>query len=265
MDDYILKRLRVDAAHLLGRAEIESQLQHQGLKGRFRELLIDNLLIPWLPPYVLCGTGMVIAAQNMIRQFTQDDIIIYDRSLVPPVLASANHAPDGVFLYNSVLMRIEVKSKLTRDDLRGFITASLEISRLEHSLQAGCEGSFEGAYNTLFAYGADADGKGDADYHLKRLIEVMQEQSVDPLSGIVSMLCVASHGFWKPGLSDGKRCWQRLLENTPEDRLSWFVGCISNSCFQAHARRQGRDPALGLEGGIGMYLPHPFESVDGAY
>jgi hypothetical protein len=62
------------------------------------------MLMPWLPPYVLCGTGMVIAAENKVRQFTQDDVIVYDRSLVPPVLAAADHASEGVFLYNSVLI-----------------------------------------------------------------------------------------------------------------------------------------------------------------
>jgi hypothetical protein len=47
---------------------------------------------------------MVIAAENKVRQFTQDDVIVYDRSLVPPVLAAADHASEGVFLYNSVLI-----------------------------------------------------------------------------------------------------------------------------------------------------------------
>ena len=120
MNEYLLSRLRADAAHILAQARNEEQLQHQGLKGRFRELLIDNLLAPWLPPYILCGTGMIIAAENQVRQNTQDDIIIYDRSLVPPILASPNHAPEGVFLYNSVMARIEVESTLTRADLSRF-------------------------------------------------------------------------------------------------------------------------------------------------
>jgi hypothetical protein len=96
VENYILGRL--NAAHLLARADHESQLQHQGIKGRFRELLINDILTPWLPPYILCGTGIVIAAENKVRQFTQDDIIVYDRSLVPPVLAAVNHASEGVFL-----------------------------------------------------------------------------------------------------------------------------------------------------------------------
>ncbi|MGD0105877.1 MAG: DUF6602 domain-containing protein [Rhodopila sp.] len=265
MDNYILSRLRIDASHLLARALHESQLQHQGVKGRFRELLINDILIPWLPPYVSCGTGMVIAAENKVRQFTQDDIVVYDRSLVPPVLATSNNDAEGIFLYNSVIMRIEVKSTLTRDDIRRFVSASLEGSELLHTVQPGVKGLFEGAYNLLFAYGSDAEGKGDSDFQLRRVFEVMREQGCDPLSGKISMVCIPAYGFWKLGLSDGERCWQSLSENTPEDRVSWFVGCVSNACFQTHALRQGRDPTIGLEGGIGMYLMSPFDAVPSPY
>jgi len=142
----------------------------QGLKGRFRELLINNMLMPWLPPYVLCGTGMVIAAENKIRQFTQDDIIVYDQSLVPPVLAAAaNHAPEGVFLYNSVLMRIEVKSTLTRDDIRSFVSPRWKSAICSTPCNLNARVRLDGAYNLLFAYRSDAEGKGDADFQLKRV------------------------------------------------------------------------------------------------
>jgi hypothetical protein len=53
MNDYILERLRCDAAHVLDLAVHERKLQHPSLKGRFRELLIHNFLAPWLPPYIL--------------------------------------------------------------------------------------------------------------------------------------------------------------------------------------------------------------------
>jgi hypothetical protein len=262
MDYYLLNRLRIDAAHVLAHATNEGELQHQGLKGRFRELLIDHLLTPWLPPYTFCGTGMIIAAENRIRQSTQDDIIIYDRSLVPPILASSNHAPEGVFLFNSVIARIEVKSRLTRADIVNFVNASKDIAKLKHSVQSGFSGSLEGVLNLLFAYQSDAEGKDDVDYQLKRVVEVMREQECDPLSGVVSVVCIPRFGLWKIGLTEqNDKCWQRLTLNNPNDNVVWFVGCISNSCFRTHALRQGRDPTKGLEGGIGMYLPHPFTIV----
>jgi len=265
MNNYIRSRLRTDAAHLLARAKDEAHLSHQGVKGRFRELLIDTILMPWLPPYVSCGTGTIIADQNAARQFTQDDIIVYDRSLVPPILASAGHAPDGVFLFNSVLLRVEVKSKITREDIRNFVTAPHDISKLRHTVQQDSVTPFVGVCNLLFAYDSDAKGEGDQDYQVKRMIEVTKEQNCDPLSGIISMICVPPYGFWKLGLSGGSLCWERLLPNTPEDNVAYFVGCVSNTCYDMHAKRQGRDPTKGLEGGIGMYLDSPYGVVPGPY
>ena len=87
MDEYIINRLRADAKHVLELSGQQVVLQHQGIKGRFRELLINNLLAPWLPPYCGCGTGMIIQGKgNNHRIATQDDIIVYDKFITPPVL-----------------------------------------------------------------------------------------------------------------------------------------------------------------------------------
>ena len=260
MDDYILERLRADAAHAIELARQEMAIQHKGLRGRFREILIENLLTPWLPPICQCGTGMIIEASNKLRQSTQDDVIVYDKSLAPPVLKSAG-APEGVFLYNSVLLRLEVKSTLSRRDIRDFVDASLEIAQMNVTVQRGCEKRFDGAYNMLVAYASDS--KGDSkDFELSRLIDVMTERNVDCLSGIASAICVVGEGFWKIGQTDaGARTWLRLDSSDPRDHLAWLVGLCSSSAFDAHARRLGRDPTQGLESGIGAYLPSPFHLV----
>jgi len=255
MKDYIVNRLRIDSAHILAMAENESLIQHPGLKGRLRELLIDNILAPWLPPYVSCGTGMIISAEDIQRQSTQDDIIIYDSSLVPPVLAS-HHAPEGVFLFNSVISRVEVKSTLSREDIRKFIKASIEISNLKFTVQDGFRGNLMGPLNMLFAYKSDAIGQGNQDYQLKRIIDVMNEEHIATESGIVSAVCMPSFGLWKIARDDnGAIRWQRLNSNNPVDHLTWFIAVLSQTCYQEHAKRQGRDPALGVEGGIGMFIP----------
>ncbi len=202
---------------------------------------------------------MIIDTNNQKRQFTQDDIILFDRSLTPPILATESLSSEGVFLYNSVLARIEVKSKVTRGDLRDFVRSSMDIASLKHGVQQGFAGPpLFGAFNMLVAFDADAEGVGKPDYHLTRLIEVMQESGCDPLSGVVSMLCIPPYGFWKIGNSSGTIAWERLDPPEPERNLAWFLGCVSNSCFLEHAKRQGRGPTQSLEGGVGMYFPHPF-------
>ncbi len=260
MNDYILDKLRADSAHLINLSANEEKLQHSGLRGRFREILVNNILEPWLPPYVDCGTGMIIAENNIKRESTQDDVILYDKSLTPPIMASANSS-EGVFLFNSVLARIEVKSTNTRAALRDFCNASNEIHQLKFSVQADTVQGLQAPFNMFFAYKTDLNND-DIDSEVKRLVDVMIELGFDPLSGLVSTLCVVEKGFWKIGLNkEGGRCWQRLDSPNMEDYITWFVGTTSNSCFQQHALRQGRNPALGLEGGVGTYLPHPFVDV----
>lgn len=259
MNNYILDKLRADSSHLIDSSKNEEKISHNGLRGRFRELLINNILIPWLPPYVRCGTGTIIATENKIRESTQDDIIIYDLSINPPVLVS-DKAPEGVFLYNSVLVRIEVKSTLNREGLREFCTSSQELSKMNFSAH-GITQSYTGCFNILFAY--KSDSKGDEDFELKRLFSVMKELNINVLSGIVSAICVVGKGFWKLGRSQDRLVWQRLDSDRPEDHIVWFVGTTSNSCFDSHLSRQGRDRYKSLEGGIGTYLNHPF--IDCAY
>jgi hypothetical protein len=149
-NQYILNRLRSDAAALLARSQVEEGVPHAGTRGRFRELLIDNMLSPWLPPYVACGTGMILdrCSQPMARW--QNDIILYDRSLAPPMLAAAGHAPEGVFIYNSVLASIEVKSTLTATGVEEFVASSREISNLKITVGKESARPYIGAINLLF-------------------------------------------------------------------------------------------------------------------
>ena len=255
MEDYILTRLRIDAAHALAMASNESRIQHAGLKGRLREILVANMLAPWLPPYVACGTGMIISAESVQRHSTQDDIVIYDKSLVPPVLASRD-APEGVFLFNSVLARVEVKSTLSRDEIRRFVKASIEISRLRLSTSEGFAGEMTGALNMLFAYQSDATGPGNQEYQLERIVDVMKEEHIAPEDAIISVVCMPGYGLWKIARrNDGSIGWHRLDKRDPRDHLAWFVALVSSTCFQEHAKRQGRDPSLGVEGGIGRFIP----------
>jgi hypothetical protein len=69
IDSYILERLRADAAHTIAVAECEDAIQHHGLCGRFREILIAILLAPWLPPFCKCATGMIVESRNKTRKW----------------------------------------------------------------------------------------------------------------------------------------------------------------------------------------------------
>ncbi|NOZ84484.1 MAG: hypothetical protein GXP60_06755 [Epsilonproteobacteria bacterium] len=264
MNNYILDKLRADSLHLIHLSMNEEKVQHTVLRGRLRELLIDNILTPWLPPYVISGTGTIIEAENGKRESTQDDIILFDKTLAPPILGSSS-TKEGVFLFNSVLARVEVKSTVTRGHIKDFSSTSLELSKLKFTVGNNFKSNYYGAFNLFFAFKSDADIENkNENFELKRLVEVMTELDIDPLSGIVSMICILGKGFWKIGLKPDNqtRTWQKLNSNEMVDQITWFVGSISNSCFNAHIQREGRDASKSLESGIGTYLDHPFTDVD---
>lgn len=246
MLNYILERLKNDALHLLKAAENEEKVAHLGLRGRFRELLVDNLLSPWLPPYVSCGTGIIISQEDIKRNHTQDDIILFDRSLTPPILAS-NNLREGAFLFNSVLARIEVKSCITLSGFHNFCESSQEMSRMKFSARTNFETPVTGPLNLLFAYKSDISGD-----ELPRFTKKMVELGINPTSGIISIICIPGKGLWKIGQNN---TWQKLNFEKPEEHIAWFIACISNSCFNEHIKRQGREIDKSLEMGIGTYIP----------
>jgi hypothetical protein len=257
-NSYIRARLRADAHHLVSRAEAESLIVHRGLRGRFRELLVDSILSPWLPPYASCGTGMIVDVEDRARQSTQEDIVVFDRSLVPPVLAHSM-ALEGVFPLDGVLARVEVKSKLTRAELRGAVEAAAEIYNMKFSGDDTRASSLP--ISTIFAFSSDLSGP--ADDELARLLSIVDELGLHysgachEVPGPIGALCIVGRGCWGyGGPPDKPGSWYQAKLADPHDEILHFVGTMSNSCFSVHQDRTGlaKDPRRGAGGGIGNFI-----------
>ena len=254
--NWVLERLRADSLHVSQLATIDGQIGHPGVKGRFRELLLNNLLIPWLPSGMACGTGLIIDHRQRMVDARQDDIVIVDPVLAPAVLASPN-STQGVYFYDSVLCRIEVKSTLRKLDLTAFVESSEQLAQLTLAVDIGQTPQMAGAMNMLVAFESEiAAGK-----ELEFLSDAMTTRQLDPWGGIVSSMCVADRGFWLLGERNGERLWKALQISAAGDPLAYFTGVVSNTCFRQRSARQGLRP---LGGGIGNYLDHPFNFVDQA-
>jgi hypothetical protein len=200
---------------------------------------------------------LVIESKNKLRKSTQDDILVIDPSLAPPVLANVD-GPEGVFLYNSVLLRIEVKSTITTKGFADFIDASSEMVEMEFDKQPGCTTKFTKPYSILVAFKSDSSSDvWDHEFHrFCRAVKQKNKKYPAPLSGFVSAICVVDKGFWfLRGFGEATRSWCRLDTDSKEDRLAWLVVKASNTAYRAHVQRQGRDPAQGLEVGIGNSIP----------
>ncbi|MFM2075533.1 MAG: hypothetical protein RJB34_1838 [Pseudomonadota bacterium] len=242
----------IDAHRVVELAQQQQALEHRGLRGRFRELLIDGMLEPWLPPSVACATGTVISFNNQYRSNTQEDVLLIDKSISPPVLLKP-HVQEGVFLRNSVLARIEVKSSLESRHVTEFKTACKDFHKLgldltNEQFQSQLIQMLE--LNFLFSFKSSSSKKTTLSWF----------SDID--DGSLSAVCVADTGFWK-WTNDG---WQEFvckptpaanIENTQRhvsERVAAFASLISNTTFSQHIRAQGRNPLSTLEGGVGQYF-----------
>lgn len=88
-------------------------VEHRGVLGVLRESLIESFLQPLLVPPYCAGTGVVV--DSLGCQSGQCDIIIWDDSISRP-LYSARGA--GIYLVESVVAVLEVKSRLDGDGVR---------------------------------------------------------------------------------------------------------------------------------------------------
>lgn len=109
----------------MNRAEGACELIHKGLRGRAREIFIRDLLRPFINPNFGVCTGIVVDSEG--RQSSQIDIIIYDKSLLPPILLTAE---EGIIPCESTLATIEIKSKLTSEELKKSVINARSVKAL---------------------------------------------------------------------------------------------------------------------------------------
>ncbi len=87
--------------------------------------------------------------EEQARQSTQEVLVIFDQMVMPRLRRSVGGG-EGVFPVDGVLLRVEVKSTLTRGELRDAVRAAGEI----YKLRFGNENKYVGwgAATALFAY-----------------------------------------------------------------------------------------------------------------
>jgi hypothetical protein len=180
---------RVGAA--VGAAKAVTNVKHEGLKGQLREIVIRDLFRPLLPSDVGVGTGEIISADN--RQSTEQDVVIFDKRILPPmVLESAK----GIFPIESVLYAIEVKSKMTANEVKTSDKSATELIRFMY--QSGDhDGSgkprqhiVEKVISCVFAFETDLTLKGKSE--IERYDEIRDSKYAPALRAI----CVVGRGYW---------------------------------------------------------------------
>src|SRR5262245_11761145 len=113
----------VHAEAAVSGARTAASINHPVLKGELCEIVMRDLLRPLLPADIALGTGVIVTANNI--QSPQQDVLLIDRSIVPPVVFEG---ATGIFPIESVLLAIEIKKKLTARELRTSITNASKLA-----------------------------------------------------------------------------------------------------------------------------------------
>jgi len=206
-------------------AKAVQEIPHRGMLGEVREILVRELFRPLLPSDIGVGTGQLIDSENNVSP--QTDIILFDRSLAPPMMLSENL---GLFPIESCLYVIEIKSTLNADELRKSHESALAISRLIYRQ----ERDYKHVRYVLFAFRSDQSHRSECQRY-QHFYENLPNQSSIPLPPPIRALCVVGREYGHE--RDGKWTGKKYSDDACNEVLL-FIGGIVNTYRDIAASRQ---------------------------
>ena len=210
-----------------------ASLEHSGIVGRVRELVVNSLVRPLLTRDFEVGTGKI--TDSLGTQSGQIDVIIYSPRLLMPLMYDKSL---GVFPLESCFRAIEVKSTLTAAALKKAIGSARQVAKEFKYLP----GEYDGNGRTvshggkkvgrmLFAFGTDLSVKDE----LSRYKDLDPEWSTTPA---IRAFCIVNSGFWVP---DPAGKWQHIPPTPEHDEvIEFFLACVRELPADLRSRREPR-------------------------
>lgn len=212
-------------------SKIVDDVPHLGLRGQFRESFLSSALRHWLPRGLELGTGVLVDEFGSSRESNEDDIIIYSPYLLSAALPLIDR---NIYLLDSVLVHIEVKSKLTSANLLSALKNAIEI----HKLKKSYEGRRE--VRAIFAYKSDVSNTSELTRlkgHLKSLGWTKDESPIQ-------FICVDQkecfmHGHAHIGdKPETVGTWIDLIPGVPADSTLAFISSLVSSLNDVRNERK---------------------------
>ena len=188
-------------------ARAVNPVSHTVVKGSIREILLRDLFRPLLPSDLGIGTGQIATLDNHLSP--QQDVVIYDRRILPPVLFEGT---TGLFPVESVLAAVEVKTKLTAEELRTAHDNAAIVNG--YTYYHGDEEStriVKHVMSEVFALDSDLSSLSKTEIDRYREIDSTDDP---PLRAI----CVVGRGYW---FYDGK--WRFVPPNDDHQEVLRFI------------------------------------------
>lgn len=221
--------LRAKIISAIEHARAAAGLTHQGVKGTVLEILVGQLFRPLLPADIGIGTGQIIESFTG-RLSGQIDIVLYDRSILPPILLDDRI---GVFPIESVLYTIEVKTTLNAPELKSAHDSAKDLEQnfgylpgLREEGKVVDKHQIEKVRSVLFALKTDLSGNNLNE--AERYKKLYKEDSAH-----IRAICVAGREYW----FDNGTHWIGGFDVDQYDGVLAFIGGISNTYRAVSASR----------------------------
>jgi hypothetical protein len=140
---------------LANKDRIRNLVKHWGEDGRYKEVILKNLILKFLPSNLGIATGFVVFQDNDMpthQASTQIDLIIYDLSH-PTLFKESDFV---IVMPDSVRGIIEVKANLKNYNLEDVISKSNTIGQLIYANKKNKNALF---FNGVFSYEGYEKGK----------------------------------------------------------------------------------------------------------
>lgn len=229
-----LLRGKIESA--LAQAKTASGLTHPGVKGTVLEILISQLFRPLLPSDVGVGTGQIIEQFNG-RMSSQIDIIIYNKSILPPVLIDG---VTGLFPIESVLYTIEVKTTLNSTELNSSHLSAKNLNKNFGYLPGKkdengklSQHKIEKLRSVIFALNSDLSPNGITEAERYKKIYKDDDR-------YIRAICVANREYSYENMD----CWISMRNPQGYDEILSFIAGVTNT-YKYVSESRG-SPLLGL-------------------
>lgn len=198
-DNLIRKRTLLELESAVKDAVLASDVEHSGLSGQIREILVSRILRPFLPSYVDFGKGKFTTITGELSSET--DIILYSKDVLP---ASLYDTSLGIFPIEAGFYSIEVKTTLTATELRKSLRNASALRRLKPILENICYVKSEEnptllkritsptpiPISVLFAFRSDKQGNLEGE--IERYNQIASEFGEKSITAI----CIVEKGYF---------------------------------------------------------------------
>jgi hypothetical protein len=211
---------------MVGAAMALKSINHSGLKGQLRELVVRELLNPVLPPGYLVGQGEIVSAYAGTSN--QIDVVIADRRILPAMLIDQ---VSGIYPIEAALMTVEVKSELTAGELRVADASAGKVAQLQHAPPVGTTAfptghRIEHVVPYLLAFDTDLTPGGKSE--VERYDETLASHAPSILG-----ICVVDRGFW----FRDNGAWVEWKFSIPYGEVVAFISAVVNTCQRIASTR----------------------------